>query len=81
MNDNEHALLDATAHALKFSGFQDMYFSDSFPPAYGVTPDKSLANRPELLLPEAERQDCSLEDFTRKGAAAVVRRLGLQKKG
>ena len=74
-------LLDATAHALKFSGFQDMYFSDSFPPAYGVTPDKSLANRPELLLPEAERQDCSLEDFTRKGAAAVVRRLGLQKKG
>ncbi|SDF52471.1 threonine synthase [Desulfovibrio legallii] len=80
VGQKEFALLDATAHALKFAGFQDMYFTDSFPPAYGVTPDKSLANRPELLLPETERQNCSPEDFTRKGAQAVVQRLGLQKK-
>ena len=80
VGQKEFALLDATAHALKFAGFQDMYFTDSFPPAYGVTPDKSLANRPELLLPETARQNCSPEDFTRKGAQAVVQRLGLQKK-
>ena len=53
---DEHAVLDATAHSLKFAGFQDMYFNDAFPPEYGVTPDKSLANRPELLLPESARQ-------------------------
>ena len=34
----EHAGREATAHALKFSGFQDMYFNDSFPEAYGVKP-------------------------------------------
>ena len=75
-----HAVLDSTAHALKFAGFQEMYFNDAFPPAYGVTPDPSLANRPELLLPESARQGRDADDFARMGAEAVVRRLGLRKK-
>jgi threonine synthase len=28
---DEHAILDATAHHLKFAGFQQMYFEDNFP--------------------------------------------------
>ena len=77
---DERAVLDATAHSLKFAGFQDMYFNDNFPPEYGVTPDKSLANRPELLLPESARRGRNVAEFARMGAEAVVERLGLKKK-
>ena len=78
--DNEYAVLDSTAHQLKFSGFQNMYFANDFPPEYGVTPDTSLANRPELLLPESERAGKSVEDFARLGASAVAQRLQLKSK-
>jgi threonine synthase len=47
----EKAVLDSTAHALKFSGFQEMYFSDSFPPEYEVRPDPELINTPERVSP------------------------------
>lgn len=76
----EHAVLDSTAHALKFSGFQNMYFTNTFPAEYGVTPDASLANMPELLLPEDARAGKEVAEFAREGAEAVVRRLGLAKK-
>ena len=55
-------------------------FNDSFPPEYGVTPDKSLANKPELLLPESARQGREVAEFARMGADAVAGRLSLQKK-
>jgi threonine synthase len=48
---NESVVLDSTAHALKFSGFQDMYFEDSFPPEYEITPRPELMNAPELIRP------------------------------
>ena len=80
VGDHEHAVLDATAHALKFAGFQDMYFNDAFPPEYGVSPDKSLANQPELLLPQSAREGRDVAEFASLGAEAVVQRLKLQKK-
>ncbi len=46
---DETVIVDSTAHALKFSGFQEMYFENTFPPAYGVTPDPALVNAPELV--------------------------------
>ncbi len=42
----ERALLDATAHSLKFAGFQDMYFGNTFPLGYGIRPKKKLQNHP-----------------------------------
>ena len=57
-----------------------MYFNDAFPPEYGVTPDKSLANMPELLLPQSARVGREVAEFASMGADAVVRRLNLQKK-
>ncbi|MBI9076917.1 MAG: threonine synthase [Desulfatibacillum sp.] len=51
MDSAEIAVLDSTAHALKFSGFQEMYFEDSFPPEFGVTPKPELQNRPVLVRP------------------------------
>lgn len=49
---SEVAIVDATAHPLKFSGFQEHYFQDSFPEAYGITPDPNLINAPVLICPE-----------------------------
>jgi threonine synthase len=46
------AVLDSTAHAIKFSGFQDMYFENSFPEEYGVTPDPELINLPVYVHPK-----------------------------
>jgi threonine synthase len=42
-------VLDATAHHLKFIGFQQMYFDNSFPPEFEVTPKPEYQNRPQLL--------------------------------
>ncbi|MBD5416648.1 MAG: pyridoxal-phosphate dependent enzyme [Desulfovibrio sp.] len=75
---DERAVLDSTAHSLKFAGFQDMYFNNGFPPEYGVTPDPALANRPELLLQPKEREGRDTSSFARLGAEAVAKRLGLR---
>jgi len=49
---DEVAVLDATAHHLKFAGFQEMYFQDTFPPEFEVTPKPEYQNRPQLLTPQ-----------------------------
>ena len=77
MAAGEKAVLDSTAHALKFAGFQNMYFTDTFPPEYGVAPDARLANRPSLVVDAAEKARLSAEEFTRAAAKAVAERLEL----
>ncbi|MBI9083931.1 MAG: threonine synthase [Desulfobacterales bacterium] len=47
----ETAVIDSTAHALKFAGFQEMYFQGRFPEEYGITPDPQLLNAPVLIHP------------------------------
>lgn len=78
--EDEFAILDATAHALKFSGFQDMYFSNSFPAEFGVTPDTSLANAPQLLIDEKVKAELAPEAFTEAAAKTIADKLGLQSK-
>jgi threonine synthase len=51
VRSHETAILDSTAHAMKFSGFQDMYFENVFPEIYEVTPDPALINTPALVHP------------------------------
>ena len=51
VDPDETAIVDSTAHALKFSGFQDMYFNDSFPAEFGVKPDPELVNAPVYVHP------------------------------
>lgn len=77
---SQFSILDATAHALKFMDFQNMYFTDSFAPAFGVVPDPALVNRPELLMPPEERDKLDEEHFVRQTAAAMVKRLRLTAK-
>ena len=52
VDQNDIAILDSTAHALKFSGFQDMYFEDRFPPEFNVSPKKNLKNSPIYVHPK-----------------------------
>ena len=51
VNKEDVAVVDSTAHALKFAGFQEMYFEDRFPSEFGVVPDPELINRPVLMHP------------------------------
>lgn len=77
---DELAILDATAHMLKFIGFQEMYFENSFPADYEVTPDATKANRPQAVLSMVEKQAMQPAAFTVKAAEEVAGRLGLKAK-
>jgi threonine synthase len=75
----ETAVLAATAHALKFSGFQDMYFNNTFPPGFAVRPKKSLQNAPQAagtgLPPRAD--DPAYPRFVEQTAGQVAKMLKL----
>jgi threonine synthase len=46
------AIVDSTAHSLKFSGFQKMYFENSFPEEFEISPDPDLINSPVYVHPD-----------------------------
>ena len=71
ISNNETAVLDSTAHALKFSGFQEMYFSNNFPPEFKINPDPELINTPELIKFE------KTENFITQTVTEIAQRLGL----
>jgi threonine synthase len=80
MEKDELAILDATAHSLKFIGFQQMYFEDSFPPDYEIKPKKEFINAPRLVLSEDEKKDLPGQEFTLEAGKRIVEMLGLSKK-
>ncbi len=49
---DEIAVVDSTAHALKFTGFQDLYFAGNMPADFEVVPDPALINAPVYMHPE-----------------------------
>lgn len=49
IDDTDVAVVDSTAHALKFSGFQEMYFERRFPDEFEISPDSELINAPVLV--------------------------------
>ncbi len=49
LKKGERIVVDSTSHQLKFAEFQNMYFADSFPPAYEVTTRPELRNAPVSL--------------------------------
>jgi len=85
---HERVVLDSTAHALKFSGFQELYFADSFPSEYEVTPKPELINAPELIRPaDLEKvpepgeplSGQSLEAFVARMSEEIARILDLKR--
>ena len=73
----EFCVLDATAHALKFMDFQNMYFSNSFPEGFGVTPKPELCNYPELLISKAEREALGENEYILEAAKRMAEKLNL----
>jgi threonine synthase len=66
--NHSQIVLDSTAHALKFAGFQDLYFQDAFPDEFGIRPKNELKNFPQLVSPAntpvpKPGQSLSLEKF------------------
>ncbi len=49
---DEVAIVDSTAHPLKFSGFQEQYFQGNLPEAYQITSDPRLVNAPVMIQPK-----------------------------
>jgi len=51
VDSRDMAVLDSTAHAIKFAGFQEMYFAQQIPADYGITPKQELLNTPAYVHP------------------------------
>jgi threonine synthase len=85
----EVAILDATAHALKFSGFQESYFADELDSAYEVLPKTELRNFPTLVeapglkklpAPGKVLPPDEFKTFVEATAREIARQLGLKEK-
>ena len=57
LKHHETAILDSTAHSLKFSGFTDMYFGNGFPKEFHISPDPTFINHPCFIHPENVKKD------------------------
>ena len=73
-------MLFRSAHALKFAGFQDMYFRGVFPADYEIVPDPARANIPGLVLDQEAKSALDSGEFTVQAAQRVVEILGLSRK-
>jgi len=83
-------ILDATAHALKFSAFQELYFENRFPPEFEITPDPNLMNTPVMIhpkdlkkvpAPEKPLDKDDLEAFVKRVSEEIAQTLHLKKAG
>lgn len=69
VTDKDIAIVDATAHAIKFSGFQDQYFQGDLPYEYKIKSNPNLMNVPSLIMPQdpekipAQGNPLSEDDF------------------
>ena len=88
VSDSEFAVLDSTAHQLKFSGFQQMYFDKQLPEAYQVEPDDRLINHPQLVRPSSVKAypedgrplgEEEMSQFVNGVSAEIARRLALKR--
>ena len=76
VTDDDVAVVKSTAHALKFAGFQEMYFGQQFPPEYNIKPDTDLVNAPVYVHPEDLKQvPAPGKPLTDKAFKMYVRRV------
>lgn len=86
---DEEVILDSTAHALKFTSFQEMYFEDMFPEAFEIRPKRELQNTPRLVRPNALKEAPEpgkvlapeqFEEFVRLTTEEIASILNLKKR-
>jgi threonine synthase len=89
IRNGETAVLDSTAHMLKFLGFQEKYFNDGFDSEFKVKPRNELKNAPFLVKPDRldrfpepgkPLQGKEMELFIREMAEEIAGILHLEKK-
>jgi threonine synthase len=85
----EVAVLDSTAHMLKFLSFQEMYFQDSFEPEFNIKSRPELKNAPAWVRPKGlskypepgkPLQGKDMQEFTREMIKEIAGILNLKKK-
>jgi threonine synthase len=83
------AVIKSTAHALKFSGFQEMYFEQQFPPEFNIKPEPELINTPAYIHPKDLKRvpapgkplnEKDFKTFTRRVSEEIARLLDLKKR-
>ena len=88
IDDQDVVVLDSTAHALKFAGFQEMYFEQNFPADYNISPRADLINAPLYIHPQdLDRVPApgrpltgeAFERFVTRTAEDIAARLNLKK--
>jgi len=87
VTNKETAILDATAHAIKFSEFQDLYFNSNIPEDYKISPDPGNMNKPSLILPDDPNiipsqkkrlKDKEFQKFVTNISDKIAKRLNLK---
>ena len=87
VSDKDVAVLDSTAHALKFVGFQDLYFQGKLKTPFNILSDRRLVNMPVKIRPVDTKcpepgkplAGNELQRFILASAEAVAQQLNLQK--
>ncbi len=88
VGQHEVAIIDSTAHALKFSGFQDMYFEKRFPEEFQISSDPNLVNAPVYVHPKdllkvpapgKPLHGKEFELFVKRISEEIAENLGLKK--
>ena len=86
VDESETVILDATAHAIKFSGFQDLYFKGELANGYGISSDSRFINLPDFVSPDNPElipsQETPLgssqsQEFVKDVSKKIATRLGL----
>jgi threonine synthase len=89
VDKNDTAVIKSTAHALKFAGFQEMYFEQQFPPEFNIEPDPDLINTPVYVHPKDLKvvpapgkplTDEALKTFVRRVSEDIAGILDLKKR-
>jgi threonine synthase len=74
--ENDIAVIKSTAHALKFAGFQEMYFEQKFPPEFNIKPEPELINTPSYIHPkDLKRVPAPGKPLNEKDLKTFVRRM------
>ncbi len=88
IDSTETAVLDSTAHALKFSEFQDLYFRSKIPENYKIETDPANTNLPSLIMPDNLKTVPSqekrlgkddMQKFVENICAQIAQQLDLEK--
>jgi threonine synthase len=84
----ETAVVDSTAHALKFADFQEIYFQGRFPSEFEIQSKTELINKPAYIHPQDLKQvptpgnpleGEALEQFVERVSSEIAARLSLIK--